>query len=144
MTRLLVLALGALAFVACGGGTEATTGLPEGPPSLDPAEKGNLTLYVSNQSFDRDPVDIRVLIDRKPAVEDDFAVGNQHNWVEFRFDLPDGEHVIHVESLDGEATLERPFGVEGKRWAVVDYWCCGGQGEPKFTFRVSARPMLFD
>jgi hypothetical protein len=141
--RLFALALGTLALAACGGGMEAAPPIAEGPPPLQPAKNGNLVLYVSNQSFDRDTVDIRVLIDGRPAVDDDFAVLNQHNWVEFRFSLDDGPHVIYVESLDGQATLEKQFEVKGDRWAVVDYWCCSGPGEPKFTFKVSAEPLAF-
>jgi hypothetical protein len=141
--RLVALALGTLALAACGGDMEAVPPIAEGPPPLQPAKNGNLVLYVSNQSFDRDNVDIRVLIDGLPAVDDDFAVLNQHNWVEFRFGLDDGRHVIYVESQDGQAILERHFEVKGARWAVVDYWCCSDPSEPKFTFRISAEPLAF-
>jgi hypothetical protein len=141
--RLFALALGTLALAACGGGSDAVPPIAEGPPPLPPAKNGNLILYVSNQSFDRDTVDIRVLIDGRPAVDDDFAVLNQHNWVEFRFSLDDGQHVVYVESLDGQATLEKHFEVKGNRWAVVDYWCCSDPSEPKFTFRVSPEPLAF-
>jgi hypothetical protein len=34
-------------------------------------------------------------------VDDDFAVLNQHNWVEFRFSLDDGRHVIYADSWTG-------------------------------------------
>jgi hypothetical protein len=141
--RLVALALGTIAFAACGGGPDAVPPIAEGPPPLQPAKKGNLILYVSNQSFDRSTVDIRVLIDGRPAVDDDFAVLNQHNWVEFRFSLDDGQHVIYVESLDGQAILEERFEVKGNRWAVVDYWCCSDPSEPKFTFMVSPEPLAF-
>jgi hypothetical protein len=115
--RLVALALGTLALAACGGGMEGVPPIAEGPPPLQPAKNGNLTLYVSNQSFDRDTVDIRVLID--------------------------GRHVIYAESLDGQAILEEHFEVRGNRWAVVDYWCCSDPSEPKFTFMVSAEPLAF-
>jgi hypothetical protein len=141
--RLIALALATLALAACGGGMEGVPPIAEGPPPLQPAKDGNLVLYVSNQSFDRDTVDIRVLIDGRPAVDDDFAVLNQHNWVEFRFSLDDGRHVIYAESLDGQAILEEHFEVKGNRWAVVDYWCCGDPSEPKFTFSVFAEPVAF-
>ena len=141
--RLVALALGTIALAACGGGPDAVPPIAEGPPPLQPAKNGNLILYVSNQSFDRSTVDIRVLIDDRPAVDDDFAVLNQHNWVDFRFSLDDGQHVIYVESLDGQAILEERFEVKGNRWAVVDYLCCSDPSEPKFTFMISPEPLAF-
>jgi hypothetical protein len=134
-------------LAACGSGAESPTETPpvaEGPPALEQADDGNFTLYVSNQSFDRAQVDIAVFIDDRLAVDDDFAVENQHNWIEFKYELADGSHAIRVESIKGDAVLEKRFEVAGKRWAVIDYWCCdSGQGEPRFTFRVSNEPIAF-
>jgi hypothetical protein len=141
--RRLVLALGICALAGCG--TEATESPPiaEGPPPLEETDHGNLTLYVSNQSFEREQVDIRILIDSRPAVDDEFAVEGQHNWIEYRFDLDDGRHTLRAESLQGDAVFERDFSVKGKRWAVVDYWCCHGPSEPRFTFLVRPEPIGF-
>jgi hypothetical protein len=143
--RFLLVIFGTLVLVVagCGGGSKKPASVPEGPPPLERVESGNVILYVSNQSFERDKVDIRILIDGRPAVDEDFAVGNEHNWVEFRFSLEDGEHVLRAHSRDGEALLEERFEVAGKRWAVVDYWCCSDESEPKFTFSVSAKPIAF-
>jgi hypothetical protein len=136
--------LAALALVGCGTSTEDPAPVAEGPPPLEQAENGNFTLYVSNQSFERGSVDILVFIDGRPAVDDDFAVENQHNWIEFNFQLEDGMHTLHAESVTGEAVLEESFEVEGKRWAVVDYWCCEPtQDEPKFSFNLSNEPIAF-
>jgi hypothetical protein len=146
MKLLPVLAL-VLALAGCG----SETGEPSEPMQpgqlehvLEQAEDGNFTLYVSNQSFERQKVHIKVWIDAFVAVDDDFEVGNQHNWIDFTFDLDDGKHTLRAESVAGEAVLEETFQVEGKRWAVVDYWCCdSGQAEPKFTFMVSEEPIAF-
>jgi hypothetical protein len=140
---MLVLLLATFALAGCGGVTRESPPLAEGSPALEQTENGNFTLYVSNQSFERPNVGIAVLIDGRPAVDADFAVGNQHNWIEFRFALDDGEHALRVDSLDGDAILEERFEVKGKRWAVVDYWCCNDASEPKFTFLVSAQPLAF-
>lgn len=141
--RMLMLLLATFALAGCGGVTRESPPLAEGRPALEQAENGNFTLYVSNQSFERPNVDIAVVIDGRPAVDADFAVGDQHSWVEFRFALDDGEHALRVDSLDGDAILEKRFEVKGKRWAVVDYWCCNDASEPKFTFHVSAQPLAF-
>jgi hypothetical protein len=141
--RLLIVVLGVLALTGCGTDTQNPTAAAEGPPSLEQARDGNFTLYVSNQSFDRSNVDIRVLIDGRPALAGDFAVGNQHNWVQYRFALSDGRHSLRAESVHGDAVFEHGFTVKGKRWAVVDYWCCGEATEPKFTFLVRSEPLAF-
>jgi hypothetical protein len=140
---MLVLMLATLALVGCGGGTGESPPVAGDSPALEQVENGNFTLYVSNQSFERDNVDIAVVIDGRTAVAADFAVRDQHNWIEFRFAFEDGEHALRVDSLDGDAILEKRFDVKGRRWAVVDYWCCNDASEPKFTFRVLAQPVAF-
>ena len=107
------------------------------------AGDANLTLYVSNQSFARPAVDVRVEIDGDVVVSDEFDVDDQHNWVEFSVPLASGSHVISATSETGEAELRRTFRVEGERWAVLDYWCCDDARDPRFTFRVSKRPIVF-
>ena len=138
-----MLLVAALGLAGCGGAAGETSPVAQGRPALEQAKDGNFTLYVSNQSFERDNVDITVLIDGRAAVAADFAVGDQHNWIEFRFRLEDGQHALRVDSLDGDATLERRFVVKGKRWAIVDYWCCDDVSDPRFTFRVSSQPIAF-
>ena len=140
--RPLVLMLATFAVAGCGA-TGDSPPVAEGRPALEQAANGKFTLYVSNQSFERKNVDIAVVIDGRLAVDGDFAVGDQHNWSEFRFDLENGKHTLHVESLEGDAKLEKRFDVKGKRWAVVDYWCCNDASEPRFTFEVSAQPLAF-
>lgn len=142
--RLSLLAL-TVGLAACGSGAETPRPtVSEGPAPLAQTDDGNFTLYVSNQSFDRAEVDIFVVIDGRAAVDDDFAVEDQHNWIEFTYELDDGWHTIRVESLRGDAVLDKRFQVIGKRWAVVDYWCCNSeQGEPRFTFDISNEPIAF-
>jgi hypothetical protein len=149
MARALVLALTCLAVAGCGAASDdtadTTTGEPpavSSPQRLPEDEHGNFTLYVSNQSFDIAEVDIRIEIDGLVAVDDTFAVENQHNWVEFVFDLPKGEHVIEAMTERGGARLSRHFTVTKQHWAVVDYWYY--PGEPKhFSFSVSDEPIGF-
>ena len=134
----------ALALAGCGGGSEDLAPVIEGPPTLEQAEDGNFTLYVSNQSYDRRMVDITLWINGFVAVDGEFEVGNQHNWSEYRFNLADGPHTIRAATATGETVFEESFQVEGERWAVVDYWCCdSAQNEPKFSFMVSEEPIGF-
>ncbi|MHC4474511.1 MAG: serpin family protein [Planctomycetota bacterium] len=115
-------------------------------------KNGNLILYVANQSFAIDPVDIKVYIDDKLAIDREFDVGTgkrrQHNWQKFQFQLSEGAHRLRVESKKGQASFEEQFEVRDKHWAVLDYWFGGREDSPpaqkKFTFQVSDEPIYFE
>ena len=117
-------------------------------PSLPQDKTGNFILYVSNQSFAINPVDIKVYIDDQVAVEQEFGVGNQHNWQAFQYSLPNGTHQLRVQSQKGQAKLQKEFEVKGKHWAVLGYWFYPDTHyEPtpkKFTFGVSDKPVYFE
>jgi|1_EtaG_2_1085319.scaffolds.fasta_scaffold39629_1 hypothetical protein len=86
-------------------------------------ENGNVSLMVSNQSFAINPVDIKIYIDDTLAVNEEFEVGNQHNWKRFRFDISNGEHFIMVKSIKGAAILEQSFSItDSAHWVYVNYW----------------------
>lgn len=135
-----LLTLCALAILAAGCGS-ADASVRE--DTVRAPGKGNFTLYVSNQSFERPTIDVRVEIDGRIVVAEEFEVEDQHNWLEFRLPLRPGSHVIHATSRRGGAELRRTFRVKGKRWAVLDYWCCDDAADPRFTFDVSKRPVAF-
>ena len=113
---------------------------------LDP--DGNFVLYVSNQSFEIDPVDIVVEIDGEQVVDGDVEVGNQHNWQRYVLRLTPGRHTLTARSIDGDATLEGSFVVRERRRAALNYWyhteASGSPPEPKhFEFKVYDKPLKF-
>jgi hypothetical protein len=136
---------------ACGGGTEASPrpAAETAAPVLPERPDGNLRLYVSNQSFDIDPVDIEIAIDGRRAVAGEFRVEGQHNWILYRFALAPGRHVLRATAHDGRVRLVRRFTMERRLWAVVDFWYypddgAGIGGEPpRLTFDTSRRPIAF-
>jgi hypothetical protein len=87
---------------------------------LDP--NGNFTLYVSNQSFAIDPVDVRVEIDGELVVSEYFKVGSQHSFKTFRLFLSKGTHRIHIWSEKGEANLTKEFELKDYDKGVVTYF----------------------
>jgi hypothetical protein len=101
-----------------------------------------LHLYVSNQSFEIDPVDIEVYIDDQPVVCDEFFVEGQHNWILHDLSLDPGEHSIRAVGHDGQTTIEETFQVEGERWAVLDFWFHPGETE-EFSFVIQEAPIGF-
>ena len=122
---------------------------PLGPVELATAPEGNFTLYVCNTSFAVDPVDIKVYIDGKLALYEDFYVGNQHSWKEFVFQLTPGKHTLKAESKKGKAQFATEFESGPRNWAVVDYWYrpkvtrFGGPTPRSFTFHIEDIPIGF-
>jgi hypothetical protein len=116
---------------------------------LEQDENGNLTLYVSNQSFAISPVDITIHIDGKKTVDRDFDVGSQHNWIGYSFSLSKGEHKLVAVSKKGGARFEGQFEIKDEHWAVIEYWyypdTTGGAGPTprKFSFNIQDKPMYF-
>lgn len=115
-------------------------------------KNGNFILHVSNQSFAVDPVDIKVYINDKLAVYEDFYLTGrrtpQHNWKEFQFNLSKGIHKLKVESVKGNAVLEKEFEIKGKHWAAITYpnFTTANPRLKKryFSFTISDEPILFE
>lgn len=115
-------------------------------PGLPEPEPGVVRLWVSNQSFDDDPVRITIEVDGQLVVDDAFEVGGQHNW--FAHDiagLEPGQHEI-VATSDTGAVIEATFSLpaDEPRWVVIDYWYYPGEPAGRhFTARESAEPIVF-
>lgn len=111
------------------------------------AEDANFVLYVSNQSFDRSPVDITVTVDDETVVDGDFAVGDQHDWKRYAITLSPGRHTLVATSIHGEATFEHTFETDGDHWAAVEYWyATGADGTPsgpQFSWLMQDTPIQF-
>jgi hypothetical protein len=107
----------------------------------------NVTLLVSNQSFDVNPVDIKVSIDGKTIVKDKFDVQGeqppQHNWRQYHLRLEDGPHSLVAESKKGRAQLQTPFEVAGQHTILIAYWhgrrSARGKSEGYFTVESGPR-----
>jgi hypothetical protein len=88
------------------------------PRPTDPS----LTVLVSNQSFAQATVDLTIEIDGVLAITGDFDVEGQHTWVPFDFSIAPGDHVMAISTVAGSASLEQPFTMDDRRWAVVSFW----------------------
>ncbi|MFH2008715.1 MAG: hypothetical protein ABI333_19160 [bacterium] len=106
-----------------------------------------LHLYVSNQSFDIDPVHIRVRLDGEIVVDDDFSVGMQHNWFYYPLLLEPGTYALEIDSITSEATFTQELVIEDEHWAVIDFWYYPpshySPTEEQFTFELSDDPIYF-
>lgn len=101
---------------------------------------GNFTLYVSNQSFVLDRVDIHVEIDGRLVVNRNFRVDTQHTFVPFKILLERGVHHIHIWSTKGGAELSTDFQLEEEDTAVITYWYKPGVSEKSFHFETMKGP----
>lgn len=107
-----------------------------------------VTLLVSNQSFDVNPVDIEISIDGRVVVRGEFDVSGeqppQHNWARYPMQLEDGSHRLTASSKTGRARLDTNFETPGVRSITVAFWHGrrppGGDSEGYFTVDTGARP----
>jgi len=84
--------------------------------------KIHVRVRVTNQSFAVSPVDIKILIDGKIIVNEDFSVGDQHLYKSFEVSLSEGKHDLSVSSKKGQANLDKQFVVTNKqRWIDIGY-----------------------
>lgn len=116
-----------------------------GEQQVDP-RAGEVKLWVSNQSFEDDPVDIMVRLDGIPVVSDAFLVEGQHNWQGFMIGgLAPGDHTVTAESDTGATgTWTFTLPADEPRWLVVDYWYYPDEAEGRhFTFLESDEPVAF-
>ncbi len=123
------------------------------PTQADPSSNNEepkpatLILYVSNQSFEKDIVDISVTIDDVVVVTKQFAVENQHNFEEFELPVKTGKHSLKVVSSAGEASAVFDMTLGEKNWATVFYWYYPAEHSnptaPSFTFDIQQEPILF-
>ncbi len=103
--KLLCIGLSALAFAAGAFARDA------------PFHK--LTLYVANQSFDVNPVDVKVTIDGVTVAAGAFYAGYGRSWRRYDVRLVAGRHVLRALTRKGGAALKREFTVTGPRWRTA-------------------------
>lgn len=143
-----------LAFicVAAGTGCLSSSGPGAGGAPIDPVKLADvpgddrvpLHLYVSNQSWDPELVDIRITMNGTEVVEGDFAVEGQHNWIRFDLMVPRGTVDVRAEALDGTVMLEQSIEVPDERWAALDFWYYPDEdAAPYMMLTVSDEQILF-
>jgi hypothetical protein len=89
--------------------------------SATPAGNHQFLLYVANQSPDVNPVDIKVTIDGRTVIDQDFYSEGDNVWWQVEMFAVAGRHVLRASTTKGAATLRREFTVTGRHWAVLMY-----------------------
>ena len=78
---------------------------------IDTSRNIPLTLYVINQNFEMNPIDIVIQIDDSIIVNGNFEVQNQYDFYPFELQLTPGIHNIHIISESGGVELKKQFGL---------------------------------
>jgi len=126
-------------------GAASGTGIAPSAIRIVAERDANVRLWVSNQSFDDDPVTIGITIDGVELVARPFYVESQHNWTLVPIEAPAGRHIIHVVSDTGAELLESFMLPDaGRRYALVDSWYYPGNGGRHFTWSMRTTPIGFD
>jgi hypothetical protein len=156
-----IITVGGLALcgliMSCGETTQQAADVPNeasNPTTKEPApadvkvvdeEEADLHLWISNQSFADDPVEITVQVDGVEVVDEPFDVESQHNWVLFPLELSPGRHVVTATSDTG-AEFRQEFRTpknHDDRYAVLDYWNYEDKEGRHFTWMVQREPVAF-
>lgn len=120
-------------------------GCVHGRPSITEIwvdENPNFNLYVSNQSFFVDPVDIHVELNGRLVISQQFRVGTQHNYVEFKIFLDEEPHKVRIWSNKGAAELNSEFTLNGKDTGIITYWYKPKVIEKCFKFETIEGPIV--
>jgi hypothetical protein len=148
MRSLLIASTLAVTSVACSDVDQPRQHLP-----AVSADRANFLLWVSNQSFDIDPVDIEVRLDGQLAVTGEFLVEGQHSWHEFAFRLAPGNHTLSAASRAGGANVSQMIDTTFPTYGALDFWyyAPGSVEEygveptrPQFSFYLSDEPPQFE
>ena len=106
---------------------------------------GAAHLFVSNQSFDDDPVGLTISIDDAQVIVGDFHVEGQHTWIGFLLTgLEPGPHVLHAVSDTGvEEGFEFEVVADAPRHLVLNYWFYpDDEADRHFEFSASDQPFV--
>lgn len=91
-------------------------------PIIPQVENGNFSIYVSNQSSSLDPVDLKITIDGKLAVRQEFFCENGNNHIKFQFQIDEGEHKLSVSSIKGNIGKDTTFTLSTTPYCSISFW----------------------
>lgn len=105
-------------------------------------EHSNFTLIISNQSRSKRIIQIKVDIDGKAAVNEEFDVKEQHTWLYFNYELTSGKHKIEAVSEDG-VVINKVFEIKNdeKNWVLISYYNNGKN--PRLMYDIDTKPFKF-
>ncbi len=128
------LVFGAVVLSSCG--TYKTSSQFE-----DPNGNFHFHVYMDSYRYAIVPMDLKVFIDGRVAVDRNFSSSKGHYDDRFRFDLPQGTHTLKAVTRKGNAEIERTFEVKERNFAVLYFTPSSRDGEGGFSFKISDEPI---
>jgi hypothetical protein len=129
-----VLSITLLALAGCGTYKSAAT-------FDDPNGNFHLRVYMDSYRYAVVPMDLKVWIDGRVAVDRNFSSSKGHYSDQFRFTLAPGTHTLKAASNKGNATIERSFEMGDRTFAALYFTPKSEAGPGGFDFRVSDEPI---
>lgn len=136
MPRILASSLALIALVASGCGTYKTPAQFE-----DPNGNFHLHVYMDSYRYAIVPMDVKVYIDGRVAVDRNFSSSKGHYDDQYRFDLPAGTHTLKAVTQKGNAEIERTFEMKERNFAVLYFTPSSKEGVGGWSFKISDEPI---
>lgn len=129
-----VLSLSLLVFAGCGTYKEAAT-------FDDPNGNFHLRVYMDSYQYAVVPMDIKVWIDGRVAVDRNFSSSKGHYSDQFRFTLAPGTHTLKATTRKGNSTIEQSFETKERTFCALYFTPKSEAGPGGWDFRVSDEPI---
>ena len=107
----------------------------------DPNGNFHLRVYMDSYRYAVVPMDLKVWIDGRVAVDRNFSTSKGHYSDQFRFTLAPGTHTLKAVTHKGNSELETTFEM-GERTFAALYFTPKSEGGPGgFDFKTSDEPI---
>lgn len=107
----------------------------------DPNGNFHLHVYMDSYRYAVVPMDVKVWIDGRPAVDRNFSSSKGHYDDQFRFTLAPGTHTLKAVTHKGSAEIERTFEMKERTFGALYFTPTSKAGEGGWTFKVSDEPI---
>lgn len=105
--------------------------------------RANLVISITNQSRYKSNVKLKVYIDDKLMISNNFKVKDSHTVIDYYYSLPKGNHKISVAS-DKNTRFEGNIDInEERQYAFISYFH-SENSSPKIYFKVSNKRFGID
>lgn len=111
------------------------------PTFEDPNGNFHLTVYMDSYRYVIVPMDVKVWIDDRVAVDRNFSSRKGQHEDQFRFALAPGTHTLRAVTHKGNSELVNTFEVKDRLFGVLYFTPSSVEGKGNWQFRVSPQPI---